>query len=67
MEVSSAVQLEILKFCLVKLRIFAGEILSGMSLVSALQGEAEMAFHFDEASYIHSQLTIAFAAVQHNL
>jgi hypothetical protein len=66
MEVSSAVQLEILKFCMVKVKIFAGDVLSGLMLLSAVYGE-EMGFHFDEASYIHSQLSIAFDALQLNL
>ena len=47
MEVSSAIQLEILKFCLVKLRIFGGDILGSITLLSILHGEQEMAFHFD--------------------
>jgi hypothetical protein len=67
MEVNSEVQLEILKFSLVKLQIFAGEILAELKLLEILYGEEEIGYHFDEASYIHSQLTIAFGAIQHNL
>ena len=67
MEVSSEIQLEILKFALVKLQIFAGEIVSQLKLLEVLYGEEEISYHFDEASYIHSQLTIAFEAIQHNL
>jgi hypothetical protein len=59
----SEIQLEILKFSLIKLQIFIGEILVELKLLEILYGEEETGYHFDETSFIYSQLIIVFGVI----
>jgi hypothetical protein len=47
--------------------VFCADIFSQLKFMEVLYGEEEMSFHFDEASYIHSQLSVAMDTIRLNL
>lgn len=56
-------QLEILKFMVAKLKTFLSEIYAQLKYLEVIYGEDDMAYKYDDASYLYAQLSLAIHAL----
>jgi hypothetical protein len=52
-------QIEIIKFILAKLKSFLCEIYAQLKFLEVVFGESDMAFKYDDSSYMYAQISIA--------
>ena len=57
-------QLEIFKFLLSKLKHSVSDVFAQLKYLELIYGEEEMAFQYEDASFMHAQLMIAFEAIR---
>ena len=60
LEVCAEVQIEIIRFILAKLKGWACEVYAQLKFLEVIYGEDEIAYKFEEASFLYAQLSMAF-------
>ena len=57
---TAEVQIEIVRFVLTKLRDWKVEIYAHLKFLEVIFGEDDISFKYEEASYMYTQLVVAF-------
>ena len=53
-------QIEIIRFCLAKLKNWAISVLASLKFLEFMYGDEEMGYKYEESSYMYTQLSMAF-------
>ena len=63
MQITADLQLEIMKFVVVKVKTFICEIFAQLKYLEVVCGEQDMSYRFDDSSYMYAQLSVVFEAL----
>ena len=58
MQITADLQLEIMKFVVVKVKTFICEIFAQLKYLEVVCGEQDMSYRFDDSSYMYAQLSV---------
>jgi hypothetical protein len=63
-EINAEVQIEIVRFVLCKLKGWVGDIFGQLKFLEVVYGDEEIAYKYDDASYIYAQLITVIDALE---